>query len=106
MNVQLSRSQKSNRFMPQNAIKLIALMAITITATSNLYAQQVYKSVDKNGRVTYSEVPPLPGSGYKLTGDSAANPSLPYSLQQVVSRYPVTLYTTDRKSTRLNSSHQ
>jgi glutaredoxin len=53
----------------------------------------VYKSVDKNGRVTYSETPPLPGSGDKLTGDSAASASLPYALQQVVSRYPVTLYT-------------
>ena len=63
-------------------------------ATGHLYAQQVYKSVDKNGRVTYSEVPPLPGSGDKLTADSAASVSLPYALQQVVSRYPVTLYTT------------
>ena len=78
----------------QNAIKIIATLAIITLATADLYAQQVYKSVDKNGRVTYSEVPPLPGSGDKLTGDSAANPSLPYSLQQVVSRYPVTLYTT------------
>lgn len=63
-------------------------------AAGHLYAQQVYKSVDKNGRVTYSEVPPLPGSGDKLTGDSAANVALPYALQQVVSRYPVTLYIT------------
>ena len=63
-------------------------------AAGHLYAQQVYKSVDKNGRVTYSEVPPLPGSGDKLTGDSATSASLPYALQQVVSRYPVTLYTT------------
>jgi glutaredoxin len=54
----------------------------------------VYKSVDKNGRITYSEVPPLPGSGDKLTADSASSGSLPYALQQVVSRYPVTLYTT------------
>lgn len=78
----------------QNAIKLIAILSIITPTTSNLYAQQVFKSVDKNGRVTYSEVPPLPSSGDKLTGESAANPSLPYTLQQVVSRYPVTLYTT------------
>ncbi len=80
--------------MPQIAIKLIAILAIITPATADLYAQKVYKRVDKNGRVTYSEVPPLPGSGDKLTGESAANPTLPYSLQQVVSRYPVTLYTT------------
>jgi glutaredoxin len=78
----------------QFAIKLVALVAIITPACSQLYAQQIYKSVDKNGRVTYSEAPPPPGSGDKLTGESAANPSLPYALQQVVSRYPVTLYTT------------
>lgn len=76
------------------AIKLIAILAIITPASSQLYAQQVYKSVDKNGRITYSEVPPLPSSGDKLTADSAASVSLPYALQQVVSRYPVTLYTT------------
>jgi glutaredoxin len=87
--------QLHNRFSSlQNAIKLIAMLAIITQASGYLYAQQVYKSVDKNGRVTYSEVPPLPGSGDKLTGDSAYGASLPYALQQVVSRYPVTLYTT------------
>ena len=82
-------------FNPFNiAVKIIAALAIITPASGDLYAQQVYKSVDKNGRVTYSEVPPLPSSGEKLTGESAANAALPYSLQQVVSRYPVTLYTT------------
>ena len=69
-------------------------MTIITPATTNLYAQQVYKSVDKNGRVTYSEVPPLPSSTDKLTGESAINSPLPYSLQQIVTRFPVTLYTT------------
>lgn len=78
----------------KNAAKIIAVLSIITPASGQLYAQQVYKSVDKNGRVTYSEVPPLPGSGDKLSGDSAASVSLPYALQQVVSRYPVTLYTT------------
>ena len=80
--------------LPQSAIKIIAILAVLMLAAGDLYAQQVYKSVDKNGRVTYSEVPPAPGSETKLTGESAANAALPYSLQQVVSRYPVTLYTT------------
>jgi glutaredoxin len=76
-----------------NAAKLIAVLAIITLASSQLYAQQVFKSVDKQGRVTYSEVPPLPGSGDKLTGESATAAPLPYALQQIVSRYPVTLYT-------------
>lgn len=91
MNIQMPSSRY---FTTQTAIKLIAVQAVFMLATNHLYAQQVYKSVDKNGRVTYSEVPPAPGTGEKLTGESAANAALPYSLQQVVSRYPVTLYTT------------
>lgn len=75
------------------ATKIIALLAITTLATGQIYAQQVYKSIDKQGRVTYSQVPPKPGSEDKLTGDSAANPTLPFAVQQVVNRYPVTLYT-------------
>ena len=91
----MNQMHAPNRFITlQIAIKLIAILAIITPASSQLYAQQVYKSVDKNGRVTYSEVPPLPGSGDKLTGDSASSVALPYALQQVVSRYPVTLYTT------------
>jgi glutaredoxin len=75
------------------AIKLIAAQAVFMLATGHLSAQQIYKSIDKNGRVTYSEIPPAPGSENKLTAESAQNAALPYALQQVVSRYPVTLYT-------------
>lgn len=95
MNQMFSPRYSLSRFqLLQKSIKLIATLAIITLASGHLYAQQVYKSIDKNGRVTYSEVPPLPGSGDKLTGESASNAALPYSLQQVVSRYPVTLYTT------------
>ncbi|MDO8777131.1 MAG: glutaredoxin family protein [Burkholderiaceae bacterium] len=75
------------------AIHLIASQAIILSAMGVLHAQQVYKSVDKQGRVTYSEVPPQPSAGDKLIGDSASSAALPYALLQVVSRYPVTLYT-------------
>lgn len=83
----------SRQFIAQAAIKFIAAQAVILLAAGHLYAQQVYKSVDKNGRVTYSEVPPAPGSENKLAAGSAPSTSLPYALQQVVSRYPVTLYT-------------
>jgi glutaredoxin len=79
------------------AINLAAIQAAIMSTMGGLHAQQVYKSVDKQGRVTYSEVPPSASSGDKILGDGAggnvSNPSLPYSLQQVVTRYPVTLYT-------------
>ena len=75
------------------ATKFIAILAITMLAAGQIHAQQVYKSIDKQGRVTYSQVPPKPGSEDKLAGESAANPSLPIALQQTVKRYPVTIYT-------------
>jgi glutaredoxin len=90
MNIKLLPSR---HFIAKNAIKLIASQAIFMLATGHLYAQQVYKSVDKNGRVTFSEVQPAPGSDNKLAAGSAPSVSLPYALQQIVSRYPVTLYT-------------
>jgi glutaredoxin len=91
MNTKLPLSRQT---IVQIAIKFIAAQAVIMLAAGHLYAQQVYKSVDKNGRITYSEVPPAPGSENKLTAGSASSGSLPYALQQVVSRYPVTLYTT------------
>lgn len=78
----------------QFTIKIVAVSAIFTATISDLYAQKVYKSVDKNGRITYSEVPPLPGTSDKLTGESTTSAPLPYALQQIVSRYPVVLYTT------------
>ncbi len=93
----------SRQIIAQAAIKFIAAQAIIMLAAGHLYAQQVYKSVDKNGRVTYSEVPPAPGSENKLTADSSSSGSLPYALQQVVSRYPVTLYTTAECSPCINA---
>jgi glutaredoxin len=90
MNTKLPLSRQN---ITQIAIKFIATQAVFMLAAGHLYAQQIYKSIDKNGRVTYSEIPPTPGSENKLTGESVQNAALPYALQQVVNRYPVTLYT-------------
>lgn len=63
-------------------------------------AQQIYKIVGPDGRVTFSDKPPLEATGKGSA--SAAMPvspgganvgGLPYELRQVASRYPVTLYT-------------
>ena len=66
-------------------------------------AQQVYRIVGPDGRVTFSDKPPtdpgvkavpaptvpLPGTA----GTGSATGGLPFELQQVASRFPVTLYT-------------
>ena len=61
-------------------------------------AQTLYRNVGPDGRVTFSDVPPPAGTGKAAPGGPSAAPAsagspLPYDLQQVASRYPVTLYT-------------
>lgn len=62
-------------------------------------AQNLYRSVDANGRVTYSDRPPAgsgasqAGVGATPAGGGASSGALPYTLRQAMQRYPVTLYT-------------
>lgn len=58
-------------------------------------AQAVYRIVGPDGRVTFSDVPPpkAPASAETKPGAAGGGASeLPFALQQVASRYPVTLY--------------
>lgn len=63
-----------------------------------LAGQAQYKVVGPDGKVTYTDRPPVQGkaqtSPVAAGGDTAsANAGLPFELRQVASRYPVTLYT-------------
>lgn len=63
-----------------------------------LPSHALYKVVGPDGRVTYTDTPPV-NDGSKVTPLGANNPppptevSLPLELRQAVARYPVTLYT-------------
>ena len=78
----------------------LGLLAALLTMSSaSLWAQAVYRIVGPDGRVTFSDKP-LPATTGKSTtldagsaGPTSGGPALPYELQQVVSKYPVTLYT-------------
>lgn len=77
---------------------LIALACLAGTA----FAQQVYRQVDANGKVTYSDQPPTSRNSQPAQGNRGgavtslpADVALPYELRQVVQRFPVTLYTRD-----------
>ncbi len=61
-------------------------------------AQQLYRWVDKNGRVTYSQNPPPAGAAtsvqQKSLGSSVVEgANLPYAAQVASKNFPVTLYT-------------
>ncbi|NVM91665.1 glutaredoxin [Variovorax sp. SG517] len=77
-------------------------LALVLVAAGAV-AQPVYRQVDKNGKVTFSDrapsasTEPAPAAGQPGSAPSStANTSgLPYELRQVAQRYPVTLYSGD-----------
>ncbi|MFV0672139.1 glutaredoxin family protein [Variovorax sp. tm] len=75
-------------------------LALVLVAAGAM-AQPIYRQVDKNGKVTFSDrapsastepAPAQPGSSPPSTANTAG---LPYELRQVSQRYPVTLYSGD-----------
>lgn len=76
-------------------------LALVLVAAGAM-AQPIYRQVDKNGKVTFSDRAPSastePASAGQqgATAPSGANTAgLPYELRQVAQRYPVTLYSGD-----------
>ena len=78
-------------------IRLAATGAVCALLALAVQAQQVYRSVGPDGKVTFSDRAPAAGAdGAPIgTGQRAggANDALPYQLRQVAARFPVTLYT-------------
>lgn len=82
------------------ATTLAGLTAAVLLAAP-VQAQQVYRIVGPDGRVTFSDKPPqepnarIKAEPLSAAGAAAANSgsALPFELRQVASRYPVTLYT-------------
>ena len=78
---------------PLHRLPAFALLLIAAGAM----AQPIYRNVDKNGKVTFSDRAPTastePAAGPQAGITPPANAGLPYELRQVAQRYPVTLYT-------------
>jgi glutaredoxin len=88
-------------FRPLLAAGALALVAIAGFSAGDANAQQIFRIVGPDGRVTFSDKPPLdntPASAAKavpLPGAGAVGTdvaSLPFELRQAATRYPVTLY--------------
>jgi len=91
--------------MKTNAMKSLAPHALLVLAvaacglfSSLAQAQQVYRIVGPDGKVTFSDQPPPAATGAKVSAANAggsgnsASTGLPFELRQVASKYPVTLY--------------
>ena len=79
-------------------IKLIALGALCISTATVSNAQQVYRIVGPDGKVTFSDKPPAETNAKVRaaagsSGGGVAIASLPFELRQIAQKYPVTLYT-------------
>jgi glutaredoxin len=79
----------------------LALVAAFGALPGDASAQQIYKIVGPDGRVTFSDQPPL-NPGVKATqapvvtlsaGGGSGLAGLPFELRQAAARYPVTIYT-------------
>ena len=78
------------------AIRQIAIAASCALLAFAAQAQQVYRLVGPDGKVTFSDKPPSAGAdGVQMRGGQGggSNDALPYQLRQVSARFPVTLYT-------------
>ena len=76
----------------------IAASAAWLCAAVGAQSQTVYRIVGPDGKITFSDKPPVNAEQGKVaaTGTgavaAASNTSLPSELRQVVAKYPVTLY--------------
>jgi glutaredoxin len=80
---------------------LAGLLAMAGFSSSDANAQQIYRIVEPDGRITFSDKVPLGANARASTAAAIAIPgaraadfsALPFELRQAASRYPVTLYT-------------
>lgn len=84
---------------PDNASRRLAA-CLLLMAPLLASAQPIYRITGPDGRVTFSDKPPADARASALPArEAASSPAaasgLPYELQQVARRYPVTLFTTD-----------
>ncbi|TMH35915.1 MAG: glutaredoxin family protein [Betaproteobacteria bacterium] len=80
---------------PRAALGIAVLLGI-VTATVQAQTQQVYRYIDVDGRVVYSDKPPPPtakeAQAKRVGANSIETSALSFATQQAQERYPVTLY--------------
>ncbi len=82
------------------ATGLLGVLGTAAITSGDAFAQQIYRIVGPDGRVTFSDQPPPAGaSNVKAApvvtmqgGGSVENAGLPAELRTVANKYPVTLY--------------
>lgn len=85
-----------NASIPARTLAALALLALLVGIAS-AQVQQVYRYIDADGRVVYSDKPPPPTArdpqAKRIGNNSIETSELSYAVQQAQERFPVTLYT-------------
>jgi glutaredoxin len=83
---------------PVFALSLVVLVAAVVLAGASS-AQSLYRYVDENGRVVYSDQPPPPNAKQvepkQLPENVIETDAVPLQARQAAEHFPVTLYTFD-----------
>jgi glutaredoxin len=81
-------------------MSLTGLLAVGGLSSIDANAQQIFRTVSPEGRITFSDKVPADANArtstaiaLPLPGAATDNAALPFELRQVAARYPVTLYT-------------
>jgi glutaredoxin len=85
------------RSYPARMTAAAALLMLFAGSSSGAQVQQVYRYVDAEGRVVYSDKPPPANAkdaqAKRIGANSIETSDLSYATQQAQERFPVTLYT-------------
>lgn len=80
----------------------IIAAVLALLAAGSAQAQQIYRIVGPDGKVTFTDKPPVPDGRSKIStvassipAGSANTANLPFELRAIANKYPVTLYTTE-----------
>jgi hypothetical protein len=80
---------------PQRALVLALLLGVA-SGIANAQVQQVYRYVDVEGKVVYSDKPPPANAkdaqAKRVTANSIETSTMSFAIAQAQERYPVTLY--------------
>jgi glutaredoxin len=88
-----------NKLTPSHSVQMRAFASLAMLAFALGFSDQaaaMYKYLDTDGRVTYSDRPPPPGAkslDANTSGAGTSLPDLPFALRGSVTRYPVSLFT-------------
>ncbi len=92
----------ATKFIAAHALSTLAIAVLWGTFSFQAGAQQMYRIVGPDGKVTFSDTPPAAAANAKVTAgrggrvpgdDAGGSASLPLELRSAASKYPVTLYT-------------